>query len=163
MRILAALLVLLIAAVPAFAQTPRERILLALELVDELELDDATAHKLLPVLSAYEREREKLLGTQVDLLERIRLIDDSAVADKLLDELLALQRSLVAAETTLVAKLRKLLPAEQAARARVMLLTPYQRDAPRRRAPPRRDDLFPPGSQLTPYVPCDPFASMHGC
>ena len=112
MRIVVAVLVLALSAAPAVAQSPRERAMRVLDVVDELKLDDAMMNKLLPAYSAYEKERDTLLAKQVDLLEQLRIVSgdraNSNIADKLLDDHLALQRALVAAEAKFVAKLRKL-------------------------------------------------------
>ena len=56
----------------------------------------------------------------------------------------------------------RLLPAAQAARARVILFAPpAPAPAASRGRNHRRGDLFPPGSPFA--GPCDPFGSMHGC
>jgi len=173
--------VVMFAAIPARADRS-ERVL---DVVDALQLNDATMNKLMPAYATYEKERGALLDKQVALLQDIQLNTDVAPpahTDKLLDDYLALQRAIVATETKFVAKLRKLLKPEQAKIARVMLLSPFQitppapaaapsdpyAPPPRNQSPKREDDLFPPGSQLAnaprpPPRPCDPFAAMHGC
>jgi hypothetical protein len=171
-----AAMVMILVASPGDAQ-PRERLVRALDVVDELKLSDATMSRLLPLVKAYDREREALLAKDVDLLSAIRLTTDSAALDKLLDQRLAVQRTLLAKEQKLVRQLRAMLKPQQAARARVVLLgvdfveSGVPMPAPVEDAP-RGTDLFPPGSPIAVDEPtprrhinhtCDPFASMHGC
>jgi hypothetical protein len=151
-----------------------ERMQRALAIVDELHLDDATTAKLFPVLSDYEQERDRLTGEYWSLHDRAAQERDHAAADRLLDRLLATHRALLAAETTLVTRLRQLLPKDQAARARVMLTAPTSAGSPRTSVHDP-DALFPPGSRLSkgqapargsvaqPSGSCDPFAQMHRC
>jgi hypothetical protein len=145
----------------------------ALAIVDELHLDDVTTAKLFPVLSEYEQDRDRLVGEYWSLHERAAHERDHVAADRLLDRLLATQRSLLATETTLVTRLRQLLPADQAARARVMLTAPAAAAVHTGVHDP--DALFPPGSRLSkgqaparapvaqPAGPCDQFTQMHRC
>lgn len=177
MRTVVALIVLVVAAIsarPAHAETQRERALRVIEVVEALALNDATMNKLMPAYSAYDTERQTLLAKQVDLLDRLKLvaaIDTAGAADKLLDDHLALQRALVTAETKFVGRLRKMLRADQARVARVILLAPVPVEPAATNPQPAKapeDSLFPPGSDYdyrptTPPKPCDPFAEMHGC
>lgn len=167
MRTLVALLVLVVASPHALAGPDddtrrRDRIFRMLTLADELRLDDVTTAKLYPVLSSYEQEREKLLDEYRSIIGRLHGATDPAVADKLLDDSLATQRALIAAEAQFVVKLRQVLPVELAARVRVTLSsTTRSPAADTRRASYDREALFPPGSPLTGR--CDPFAQMHRC
>jgi hypothetical protein len=163
MRIVA-LLVLLMAARPALGQPQRDRTLRILELLEELHADEATLGKLLPAITTYDQEHDRLVQYQAALTAKLRATDDPTLGDLIMDQQLATHRLLLAAEATLVTKLRRVLPASQAARARVLLFAPPRRPVAIERAHRRsyrRDDLFPPGSALT--GPCDPFSSMHGC
>lgn len=165
MRTLVALVVVALTSSLAHAgpedDRRRERIFRALTVVDELQLDDATIARVFPVLSAYEKDRDKLIGEYDAVTAQLATATDPTTADKLLDQSLATQRALIAVEAKLVVKLRQLLPAAQAARARVMLLAAV----PPAPTPVRAYDpgaLFPPGSSLT-ASPCDPFTQMHRC
>jgi hypothetical protein len=178
MRFALAAVVLLFAATRAGADS-RERMVRALDVVDELKLSDAAMSKLLPLVKAYDRDREALLAKDVELLAAIRVTQDSAAVDRLLDQRIAVQRQLLAKEQRLVGNLRVLLRPAQAARARVMLLgvdvvesaaaAPMPPPQPLPAQSPARTgiNLFPPGSPIAvetlPDRTCDPFASMHGC
>jgi hypothetical protein len=153
-----------------------DRMQRALAIVEELHLDDATTAKLFPVLSEFEQDRDRLLGEYWSLHERAAYERDHVAADRMLDRLLATHRSLLATETTLVTRLRQLLPADQAARARVILTAPSPGGGWSTHAGSHDPDaLFPPGSQLAkraaparapvaqPTGSCDPFAQMHRC
>ena len=150
-------------AVPAFAQSMRERTLRTLQLIDELDLDEGTAAKLLPALTAYDKLTAGLDAQQDELAAKLRGTDDPTLGDQLLDEQLENERLMLGAEATLVTRLRRLLPAAQAARARVLLFGPGPGEQPSQPRRSHRDDLFPPGSRFGVRVPCDPFESMHGC
>lgn len=146
MRTSVALLVLALvtnvaAARPGDAPKKRDRARLdrAVTLVVELGLDDETSARLLPLLLTYEEERHGLLATNESLNQRLSRTTDSIVADKLLDESLVIQRDLLAVEAKFVGKLRQILPHDQAARARVIVML------------------------REPLGPCDPFAAMHRC
>jgi hypothetical protein len=149
----------------------RDRTYKAMSLIDELHLDETASGRLFPALSSYLRDRERIsaeLATVTDLLGKA---SDPATVDRLLDRSLAAQRALIAVEATVVVKMRKILPADQAARARILLIQPV---APRPQQPPPEvqpappateprdpEALFPPKSPLTRR--CDPFAQMHRC
>ena len=124
MRTAAGLLVLLMAAAPALAQPTRDRTLRTLELIEELRLDEATTGRLLPAVTAYDTEHDRLTRYQTELDAKLRGTDDPTLGDLILDQQLATNRLLLAAEATLVTRLRALLPAAQAARARVILFAP---------------------------------------
>jgi hypothetical protein len=152
-----------------------DRMQRALAIVDELHLDDTATAKLFPVLSEYEQDRDRLVNEYWSLHDRAARERDHVAADRLLDRLVATHRSLLATETTLVTRLRRLLPADQAARARVMLTAPMSGGGWSHTGVHDPDALFPPGSRLsTPRTParvpvaqptgtCDPFAQMHRC
>lgn len=174
----AALLLLLLAPALAAAdpdqQRHRTRVLQTLDVVGRLQLDNATTKKLVPVLSSYTRERDRLLEDYISAERKLDGLTDPKLADQVLDDMLATQSALVATEAQLVVRLRKMLPAEQAAKARVLLAEAHPRaESPAPVALPVAtatatategydpDALFPPGSTLR--GKCDPFASMHGC
>lgn len=170
MRNVAVVLLLLapaLAAADPDQDRHRQRVMQGLEMVERLQLDNAMTKKLLPIISAYTTERDRLLGEYDSAEHRLPTITDAKLADQVLDDMLATQSALVASEAQLVVKLRRMLPADQAAKARVLL---SDQQLPRREAPPEassvataydREALFPPGSRLRPV--CDPFASMHRC
>jgi hypothetical protein len=152
----------LAAAGPTDDAKRRDRIYAAMSLIDELQLDETTSGKLFPVLSRYQQDRDRLRDEYDALSEQIDQTAAPATLDRLLDRSLATQRAQIAVEAKLVVKLRQLLPADQAMRARVILVAHgIQGDPPRPSYGPGDVKLFPPGSRLAP--PCDPFAAMHGC
>jgi len=145
MKRLAFLLTVLVAA-PVFAQPPgqtppsngpsqqqlnrRERIkkriraLRAYTLTEELQLDEATAGKLFPLLARYDDEFDRLLGARADIAKRLAIAghgNDARAADKLVDEAIANQRAFWEMEDKRLAELRKILSAQQVARLLVVL------------------------------------------
>ncbi len=178
MRTLVGLLLVTLACSLA-AAAPRDpatkaRLLRVVEIVDDLAVDESTSGQLVPVLSRYYRDHARLDNELDDLGRRIARAQAPEQLDKLYDEQLDIQRRMLAVETRTVARLRQILPAAKAARARLMLRTPPG-DVPAEPAPVRSPDpppaiqalpapdpgpLFPPTSKLG---PCDPFAAMHGC
>lgn len=96
----------------------------AYTLTSELQLDEATAGKLFPLLSKFDGEFEKLLLARVDLQRRLRAADtvkDPKAVNKLIDEAVANQRSLWDTEEKRLAELRKILTPQQTARVLVVL------------------------------------------
>jgi Spy/CpxP family protein refolding chaperone len=108
----------------ADAVKKRIRALRASTLIDELQLDEATAGKLFPIFGRYDDETEKLLKTRQDIQRRLAnagdLKDDRAI-DKLIDEAQANQRAFWDLETARLADLRKVLTPAQSARLVVVL------------------------------------------
>jgi hypothetical protein len=151
----------LAAAGPDDDPKKRDRIYAAMSLIEELQLDETTSGKLFPVLSRYQQDRDRLREEYEALSAQIGRISEPDKLDRLLDRSLATQRAQIAVEAKLVVKLRQLLPADQATRARIILVAQVPHDAP---SPPSyagtRSTLFPPKS---PPPRCDPFAAMHGC
>jgi hypothetical protein len=168
MRTLCAVAVVL-AVCPLAAAGPhpdgkqRDRIYTAMSLIEDLELDETTSGKLFPVLSRYQQDRDRLRDEVDALTAQIDRTSEPATLDRLLDRSLATQRAQIAVEAKLVVKLRQILPADQAVRARIILVAHGvpQGAPPRSGYGPGDVKLFPPGSPLAP--PCDPFAAMHGC
>jgi hypothetical protein len=152
----------LAAAGPRDDPKKRDRIYAAMSLIEELALDETTSGKLFPVLSRYQQDRDRLRDEYDMLTAQIGHTSEPTTLDRLLDRSLATQRAQIAVEATLVVKLRQLLPADQARRARLILVA--QAEPPHGSPPTYRSastTLFPPRSKLVP--PCDPFAAMHGC
>jgi Spy/CpxP family protein refolding chaperone len=140
-RSLIAALVVALAA-PAFAQ-PAERVppgqqqqvrreeikkkiraLRAYTLTEELQLDEATAGKLFPLLAKYDDVTDKLLVTRVEVTRRLREVDqlrDRRAVDRLIDEAIANQKAFWDLEDKRLAELRKILTPEQTARILVVL------------------------------------------
>jgi hypothetical protein len=167
MRTLCAVAILLAvcavaAAGPRDDPKKRDRIYAAMSLIEALALDETTSGKIFPVLSRYQQDRDRLQDEYDTLTAQIGHTSEPTTLDRLLDRSLATQRAQIAVEATLVVKLRQLLPADQARRARLILVA---HGTPRVEPPPRTygssTTLFPPNSRLA--LPCDPFASMHGC
>ncbi|MBL9012549.1 MAG: hypothetical protein JNL83_00140 [Myxococcales bacterium] len=100
------------------------RALRAYALTEELQLDEATAGRLFPVLSKYDDITDRLLVTRVDLSRRLRdaaQLRDRRAVDRLIDEALANQKAFWDLEEKRVAELRKILTPEQTARILVVL------------------------------------------
>ena len=133
-------------ATPAFAQAPgqtppnngpnqpqlnrRERIkkriraLRAYTLTEELQLDEATAGRLFPLLARYDDEFDRLLGARADIAKRLAAAgrgNDARAANTLVDEAIANQRAFWEMEDKRLAELRKILSAQQVARLLVVL------------------------------------------
>jgi hypothetical protein len=155
MRTIALLVVLLAPVLAAANPDPdadpkrRERILRMFEIVDALDVDETTAGRLVPVISSYAKDYEKLaVQRQAAELQLVTTVGaPPKLVDALLDQVMVSQGAMIANEARLVGKLRKILAPEKAALARVMLVGPVTRAArPSAKA-----------------VQCDPFLSMHGC
>ena len=100
------------------------RALRAYTLTEELQLDEATAGKLFPVLAKWDDVTDKLLVTRVDLTRRLREADqlrDRRAVDRLVDEAIANQKAFWDLEEKRLAELRKILTPEQTARILVVL------------------------------------------
>jgi len=147
----------------------RDRTYKVVSLIEELHLDESTSGRLFPALSSYLRDRDRLSTELASVTELLGKTTDPASVDRLLDRSLAAQRGLIAVESTVVVKMRKILPAEQAARARVLLIQPAPRPQPAPVPPQPTPELAPrdPGSLFPPKSPLtnrfDPFAQMHRC
>jgi hypothetical protein len=168
-RVVAIVLVLL-AATPAFAQPARGsattqmdrrdqlkqqiRTRRAVMLSEALGLDDETALKVSRSLSKFDDEIEKLLVERADLVRRLNGADsikDPKVLEKLIDDALVNQRGLWNVEEKRIADLRKILTPQKTARLLVVLpaierkiqnrLRQMLRQANRRRGPAADDDL----------------------
>jgi len=141
MRILTLLLALLLAtpvaeARPAagrdrVAQNDRKdrlkkriRTMRAIVLVEELDLDEATAAKLMPILNKYDDQFAKLAKENADLRKEADDLaakgDDKAI-DKVVDKLVANQRARWDLDEARFKEVRKVLTAKQAARILVVL------------------------------------------
>ncbi|HSD90475.1 MAG TPA: hypothetical protein VLB44_23280 [Kofleriaceae bacterium] len=102
----------------------RIRALRAYTLTEELQLDEATAGKLFPVLAKFDDEFDKLLLARGEIQKRLRdagSIKDPKALDKLIDEAAANQRSLWDTEDKRLAQLRKILTPAQVARTLIVL------------------------------------------
>ncbi|HEX5058372.1 MAG TPA: hypothetical protein VFV99_03385 [Kofleriaceae bacterium] len=96
----------------------------AYTLTSELQLDEATAGRLFPLLSKFDGEFEKLLVARVDITRRLRTVDtikDPKAVNKLIDEAAANQRALWDIEEKRLVELRKILTPQQTARLLVVL------------------------------------------
>ena len=96
----------------------------AATLQQELNLDDATLAKVLPVLSKWDDVTEKLLVQRMDLNKRIRNVDqirDPRAVDKLVDEALANQRGFRELEDKRLAEVRRILTPTQTAKLLIVL------------------------------------------
>lgn len=96
----------------------------AATLQQELNLDETTLARLLPVLSKWDDVTEKLLVQRIDLNRRLRNVDqikDPKQADKLVDEALANQRAFRDLEDKRLAELRKILSPAQTAKLLIVL------------------------------------------
>lgn len=115
---------------PAPGANRRERIkkkiraMRAFTLTEELQLDEATAGKLFPVLAKYDDELDRLLQQRADIERRLKAADtikDPRALDKLVDEAVANQRAFWDAQDKRLAELRKILTPVQTARLLVVL------------------------------------------
>lgn len=142
--------------------------------VDALGVDSQTADKLIDIVIRYDNELARLQRQQSEVKRRLVLArhDQPKDIDFLLDDAISTQRALAQNEEQLIKRVRKIVSAKQSAQLLVLLgATEPQRGmdpAPeptfaeaKRPSGYDPDQLFPPGSQKR--VPCDPFASMHGC
>jgi len=96
----------------------------AATLQQELNLDDATLAKVLPVLSKWDDVTEKLLVQRMDLNRRIRNVDqikDPKQINQLVDDTLANQRAFRDLEDKRLAELRRILTPAQTAKLLIVL------------------------------------------
>ena len=96
----------------------RIRIMRAMVLTEQLDLDEATAGKMFPILGRYDDELAKLLGERASLRAKLDRARTGAAGDinRLLDQLVANQRARWSAEEQRFADLRALLTPVQAAK-----------------------------------------------
>jgi Spy/CpxP family protein refolding chaperone len=101
----------------------RIRALRAYTLTEQLELDEATAGKLFPVLAKYDEEFDRLLLARADLQRRLSGASsaDAKATDKLIDEATANQRAIWDTEVRRLDQLRKILTPKQVAKLLVVL------------------------------------------
>jgi len=102
----------------------RVRALRAYTLTEELGLDTYGAGTLFPVLARYDDEFDRLLaarGVLTKALDGAGDLKDAKAADKLIDQMLANQRTFWDLEEKRVAELRKILTPAQTARLLVVL------------------------------------------
>lgn len=122
----------------------------AATLQQELNLDDATLAKLLPVLSKWDDVTEKLLVQRVDLTKRLKQADqlrDPKAIDRLVDDALANQRAFRDLEDKRLAELRRILTPAQTAKL-LIVLPEFERKIMNqlRRAMNKRPAAGPPGA-----------------
>jgi len=122
----------------------------AATLQQELNLDDATLAKILPVLSKWDDVTEKLLIQRVDLTKRLKQVDqvrDPKQIDRLVDDALANQRAFRDLEDKRLAELRRILTPAQTAKL-LIVLPEFERKIMNqlRRAMNKRPGAAPPGA-----------------
>lgn len=95
----------------------RIRMMRAMVLTEQLDLDAATAEKMFPILARYDDDLANLLGERKQLRRQLAAARKRGgpAIDGLLDKLVANQRARWAAEEQRFADLRRLLTPEQAA------------------------------------------------
>jgi hypothetical protein len=165
MRIALACLVVVVLGSPVGAE-PASR---AQAVVDALAVDAITANKLIDLIAHHDIELQRLQHERADIKRRLvtahRL--DPKTVDRLLDDAAANQHALAEVDERLLARVRQIVPAHQAARLLTLLAV----------TEPSSDDVFavtprPPVARAPDLVPatavsgrpaCNPFASMHGC
>jgi hypothetical protein len=132
MRILTLLFVILFAAsaaAPADAQKATRvekvkkklRAKRAMLLVDELDLDETTATKLMPVIDRYDDDFAKLAKENLALRKKLEATSDDAELEKVIDALVANQRARWDLDEARFAEVRKVLSPRQAATILVVL------------------------------------------
>ncbi|HEU0030984.1 MAG TPA: hypothetical protein VFQ53_10130 [Kofleriaceae bacterium] len=102
----------------------RIRALRAATLTDELNLDDKTLARLLPVLAKWDDVIGDLLKKRIDIQRRLASPDvakDPRATDRLIDEAVANQKAFWDVEEKRLAELRKILTPAQTARLLVVL------------------------------------------
>lgn len=152
----------------------RIRIMRALILAEELQLDEATAGKLAPILNRFDDEIGKLLQERGALRDELRAASDAGDErrmDKAIDKLVANQDARWDTERRRFADLRKLLTPRQTARLldvlpeidrRIMKglrqhMAPQRPDRPLRRKGRVRPEERPARAQLPDDSPENPF------
>lgn len=98
----------------------RLRTMRAVFLIDELELDEETAAKLMPILNQYDDEFAKLAREALDLRARLDTAADADL-DDLIDDLVDNQRARWTLDEKRFKEVRKVLTRKQAARILIVL------------------------------------------
>jgi hypothetical protein len=98
----------------------RLRAMRAVFLIDELELDEGTAAKLMPILNKYDDEFAKLAKEALDLRAKLDSAADADL-DDLIDDLVANQRARWTLDEKRFKEVRKVLTRQQAARILIVL------------------------------------------
>lgn len=93
----------------------------AMVLVDELDLDENAATKLMPILDKYDEEFVKLAKKNLELRGKLDAAGDDDDLDSVIDDLVANQRARWDLDEKRFAEVRKVLTAKQAARILVIL------------------------------------------
>ena len=152
MRILLAICVALVVASPAAAEPSRAAVI-----IDRLDVDDATAHRLLDLLVRYDHDLDKLERERASL--KLQLFatkhKDPNALDQLLDATIANERAVVDAHERMLGRVRTLLSTAQTVRLLMLLSVTETSRTAGARADLVRPEAFTPA--------CDPFESMHGC
>lgn len=102
----------------------RIRAMRAYRLTEALALDEQTAGKLFPTLARYDDETDKLLEKRVDVMKRLRGVDqvrDPKQIDRLIDEAVGVQRAFWELDEKRLADLRKILTPAQIAKLLIVL------------------------------------------
>lgn len=102
----------------------RIRAMRAYKLTEALELDEATAGRLFPLLARFDDATDRLLEKRLDVqsrLERADTLRDPRAVDRLIDEAIAMQRGIRDLEDRRLTELRKVLTPLQVARLLVVL------------------------------------------
>jgi len=129
MRILIVMLALLVGVAPAAADRKdklkkRIRTMRAIVLVQELDLDEATAGKLMPILNKYDDDFAKLATENQQLRKQVDDLGPTAgdkAIEAVIDKMVANRRARWDLEEKRFAEVRKVLSARQAARILVVL------------------------------------------
>ena len=132
MRILTILLALFVAgavARPAEAQKAgrvervkkKLRAMRAMLLVDELDLDETTATKLMPVLDKFDDDFAKLAKENLELRAKLETTTDDDQLDAVIDDLVANQRARWDLDEARFKEVRKVLTRRQAAKILIIL------------------------------------------
>jgi hypothetical protein len=164
MRIAAAFLVLLVMTSGADAD-PSAR---AAAVIEALQVDDATANKLLDIVIAHDKEQVRLERVRNENKRRLILAhqDKPKDIDLVLEDAVATERALAANEEQLIRRTRRILGAKRAAQLLVLMSAtePDRRDARTFVAPDETQrSSYDPDALFPPPAVCNPFASMHGC
>ena len=97
------------------------RVLRAATLTDELQLDETSLSRLLPVLAKWDDVTEDLTKKRFDLQRRMIATKDPKAVDKLIDDAIANQRQFWQLEEKRLGELRKILQPGQIARLLIVL------------------------------------------
>lgn len=93
----------------------------AMVLVDELDLDENTATKLMPILDKYDDEFVKIAKKNLELRGKLDAATDDKDLDTVIDDLVANQRARWDLDEARFKEVRKVLTAKQSARILVIL------------------------------------------